>query len=237
MSTLVDKAATAMVYTTGWQCGGCNDFHDGPIPEGSRYYNTEDLVDEIRNNSPVRVDYLEHLARSSVVEVTLVEAPCGPVDEEDAHDATGYVCPQCGEVSEYSHEARDCCLVHNLHEPEEDTCLFTCSIDSTSVENGWSFCFCDAEGSNACMVKVCLTCHAEINRIEEMHQHVQNHREEASYDEEVNVGKPASLPPAYEYVEQEPDPGTPVPSCTMCNGQFCCTVHDVHKSPHRGHAG
>lgn len=235
MTTVLEhKTHDVLNKVVQWHCGSCDEYHEGEIPESEYYYDTNDLINEITDRGPIKVTDLDDMAKRFVTEVNLVRAPCGLVDEDEASDASGWRCPECNDPHDSAHAARDCCLVHDVEDPEDDTCLRFCNIDASTIEEGWSYCFCDSEDDNECMVKVCLTCHAEMRREEEMKEHLQIHRETASYDEDVDIPVPEHLPPAFEYVEVA---DIPVAGCEMCSSDYCCEFHGIHKTPHRGHAG
>lgn len=261
MSTaLLTKTERAKIRSSvSWTCPNCAEINEGALPDEEDcplVYDLSDLLNDVTNwneeGAWIEVGELEDKTRDYTCSYRAVKCGgCGTVpraDVDENYAGTRYLCPVCSEPHDSTHEAKKCCAhccgVEDGRVCEIDRCLITEAVTATDVNDGWVYCSCDQDHDNECEVRICLLCHEE-NPDEGIWLHVKTHREEQrdedtdTYDEEVDVGKPASLEPAFVYEDVSAKPVTPAlnTACTICASEYCCELHGIHKTPHRGHAG
>lgn len=146
----------------------------------------------------------------------------------------GWVCDECNDVHENVHAALTCCCDCG---GDGNRCL----TSATDLGSGYSMCHCAEDfGGMTCGQLICNFCHEEYESHSSMQEHVMDshttddlaasEEEEADdYHHPVDVGRPASLPPAMVYRDQKE-----IAPCSVCESPFCCDVHGRHKEPHRG---
>lgn len=192
-------------------CPNCESEFESINLSTDNYYDKSSALYEVgRANMRVGAVDWNDLFVAEVGEFSGILCPdCGDLSDADEWGSTAiYPCRHCGTGYGMSHEALRCCS------PlcgEEAQCFCTDGVQRPqNPAQGFARCYCDAEAYEECPYYVCLICHT-TGFNDDMVRHM-----EMSH-------------PKVELKIRQGDP-----NCEICNSEFCCMIHEVHRSPHLG---
>jgi hypothetical protein len=219
------------------ECPDCERYHyvgdDIDLDSLSEHYDTEALVEFVREEGPFRPDAgdgsswdLSYWAKAREVQIVKsfsCLACSTQIDINETPPVEMWRCPAgCGSIYASSHDALLCCSDCDV--ADQDFCLG--GVDLGNLHSpGIKRCNCSA----SCTFSVCTECHTQWWIVSDAQEHWDGHHADNEDMEAEQVGRPASLPPAVEYKTV-----SGVPGCPICESDFCCLIHGAHKNPHRG---